>query len=213
MIKKQLLLSALILSVASGNTFSMFKKFTQPAQNALKEKFASTFNFSNIIPESLDTLIAYNKNTRNNAIVRLLCAIPIAAVATLLKIDSIGTYIEPRTYNTVTTQNTDENVLGNLLFITSLAYATKKGHSVYTRQWIIHHLQKVKNNSSNLLDQQFIKKITQKDIKNKISRAHVVPADKKTDATTTLNINNPETLAEVLSGKFNTSKHTLTTLQ
>ena len=212
MIKRQLLLSALILSIASSSTFGMFKKFTQPAQDALKNKFASTFNFSKIIPESLDTLIAHNKNTRNNAIVRLLCATPLAAVAILLRIDMIGCKKDYHRYKAVTYQTVDHES-SSLLFIASLAYAAKKGHTAYTRQWMIHHLQKIKNNSSSLFDQQFIKKITQNDIKNKISRATVIPADKKTNTTTTLNINNPETLAEVLSGKFNTSKQTLTTLQ
>jgi len=212
MTKRPLFLSVLILSVVSSNTFSMLKKFTQPAQDALKTKFASTFNFSKIMPESLDTLIAHNKNNRNNAIVRLLCAIPLAAVAILLRIDMIGCKKDYHRYKAVTYQTVDHES-SSLLFIASLAYAAKKGYTAYTRQWMIHHLQKVKNNSSNLLDQQFIKKITQNDIKNTISRAKVVPADKKTDATTVLNINNKETLAEVLSGKFNTSKHTLTTLQ
>lgn len=206
---KQLLLPILILSIATGNTFSMFKKFTQPAQNALKNQFAATFNFSNIVPESLNTLIAYNKNTRNNAILRSLCATPIAIAAILVKLDSIDPLIHRYTINK---ELMIERTLTNFLFVGSLVYAAKQGHSVYIRQWTLHNLKKIKNNSSNLFDQQFVKKITHEDIKNKISRATVVPSDKKTNATTTLNINNTETLAEVLSGKFNKSENILTTV-
>ena len=157
MIKKKLLLSALILSVVSSNTFSMFKKFTQPAQDALKNEFASTFNFSKIMPESFNTLIAHNKSIRNNAIVRLLLITPLAIAATLARIDmTTDEYYRNNNrrsqknydhFEHLMTPQTEDRQFVSFIWIASLAYAAKKGHTAYTRQWIIHHLQKVKNNS------------------------------------------------------------------
>ncbi len=227
MVKKQLLLSTLILSIASNNTFSMFNKFTKPAEEALKKQFASTFNFSNIIPESLDTLIAYNKNKRNNAIVRLFLAVPVAAMAILLKIDMISPVNHLTTsekkwlidggerdrYNRIRKKEMIDRTLTSLFCITSLIYTARKGYSACTRQWMIHHLNKIKNNKSNFWDTLTVKSYTHQDIKNSISHAKVVPADKKTDTTITLNINNPETLAKILSDGFNKPENILTTIQ